>query len=1187
MKKQRWLVLLLVLIFVLTSGVLAACKQPEPPVVKYTVTYKADGAEVKAIEVESGKSLTASQIPGVPTKEGYTGKWDTDMAGVAVTANKTVNATYTKVEVPVVLPEYTVSFDTHGGSALEAIKVKKGEKAVQPADPTLAGKILDGWYVDAAYLTPFDFATPITADIKLHAKWKTAEFTVTVPSAYELSYANVGITKISTFDFATLDTTTWSKADLSKKVAYGTKIYVAYSGTVSGRTLFVYQDGKALTPAQVNYVEGVYTIEVKADTVITVSQSFAATFKGDTETSQKSDIVTAIVDGSVVLPKDPTKTGYTFAGWFVSADADAKAIDNGKLAASASFYAHWTINKYKVTIDNKLGTDVSVELGKTEANYNTTVGFKVIDKKVTLGGTALNPTYTLRSGAPILIKITNNAGSTYTVMGTAGVDMYEKIFEATVEGDVTITITAEYRAANVNLTWSAKTNVKFYKEATKTTEITANIAGYVANAVAGQKIVWFIEVDQDWTPAITTGTSYEAFALEQVKDEDGKAVANLYKVSYTMPALTSASDVAVDINSCITLTEKEYKVNGLNVETDAWILAQQEGTYAASTGYKLLASTSSNIIKSFKESEVTASGVGKDAYYEDMLVFVVKDSSKVYNVYLGDTVILTTSSAATRYYKVGDKVYDAYVIPTQTLYGMHADQEFSVVAASKVSVITDGGTPVVSYEETGKVFNAGLTAVPNSQVVKVNGIIINGTVGATTTSYQYEITGDTKIEILTKYTVSYNIAQTESLYPITYSDMTVNALYGETVSFKVAGEKAGNILYVKAEGATAKMLGPKDGVYSFVIGGANGLAGNSDNAFVITSAFTSEYITVVYGTDDQAFFPVAELATIPEVNGAGAPTQAGKVFAGWKFYDYNKAGITEATKYVQKVVTTKVLVAGDALVTVADLKTVEAANLGEGVDKLGAGDKLVAQWTEIKPVVRVIKDANTDFELRSIAVNGSTIFVKDTAWVDYRTEMLANATLELKHTDVITLTFRAYMDKDVTANGRVAKVFVGNKEIVADQNGQYVINLADFDYTTAADALVIRTEYTADYYAMARDYDADWATGGVSNEIITTTAIPSHGGNLKQLTLSGTTWSLGTTDITNVKYITLAATATEIWLPVAADAKLFLNDGTTVYAPTAAQKSGNLVKVTLTEGSVNVLKVLVGETWSAIVIKVA
>ncbi|MCR5157369.1 MAG: InlB B-repeat-containing protein [Butyrivibrio sp.] len=65
-------------------------------------------------------------------------------------------------------PQYTVSFDSNGGSAVSPQTVNDGELAVKPEDPVLEDYIFDGWMLDGGR---YDFESPVTEDIELKAFW--------------------------------------------------------------------------------------------------------------------------------------------------------------------------------------------------------------------------------------------------------------------------------------------------------------------------------------------------------------------------------------------------------------------------------------------------------------------------------------------------------------------------------------------------------------------------------------------------------------------------------------------------------------------------------------------------------------------------------------------------------------------------------------------------------------------------------------------------------------------------------------------------------------------------------------------------------------------------------------------------------------------------------------------------------
>ena len=113
-----------------------------------------------------GKDISNEIKPDPRT--GYTfGGWNKadgtawDHASDTVTDNITLYAKWTA-------NTYTVTFDSTGGSAVDAQPVAYGEKAKKPAAPQKTGYAFGGWYLgEEAY----DFAAIVTEDMTLTAKW--------------------------------------------------------------------------------------------------------------------------------------------------------------------------------------------------------------------------------------------------------------------------------------------------------------------------------------------------------------------------------------------------------------------------------------------------------------------------------------------------------------------------------------------------------------------------------------------------------------------------------------------------------------------------------------------------------------------------------------------------------------------------------------------------------------------------------------------------------------------------------------------------------------------------------------------------------------------------------------------------------------------------------------------------------
>ena len=130
----------------------------------YTITFDTNGGSAVApITQDYGTAINA---PADPTREGYTFiGWDKAIPATMPAENITVTAQWR-------INRYTVTFDTDGGSAVDAQTVAYGEKAKTPADPTKTGYTFAGWELGG---NAYDFAAAVTGNMTLTAKWKDSE----------------------------------------------------------------------------------------------------------------------------------------------------------------------------------------------------------------------------------------------------------------------------------------------------------------------------------------------------------------------------------------------------------------------------------------------------------------------------------------------------------------------------------------------------------------------------------------------------------------------------------------------------------------------------------------------------------------------------------------------------------------------------------------------------------------------------------------------------------------------------------------------------------------------------------------------------------------------------------------------------------------------------------------------------
>ncbi len=183
MKPNRITVLIVGIIAALGIA-LVACDgaKNEPSNVKAGAekgVYYYDSAEGEyTLELADGSVavLTAlgSEIRGSYSLNGT--KLVITLKGVSTAAkyeNDRVEMTYNNQAMTLIRKtEYTVSFESNGGSAVEAVKAINGRSIEKPTDPKYAGHGFVGWYTDEGCTKEFTFGTSkVTGNITLYAKW--------------------------------------------------------------------------------------------------------------------------------------------------------------------------------------------------------------------------------------------------------------------------------------------------------------------------------------------------------------------------------------------------------------------------------------------------------------------------------------------------------------------------------------------------------------------------------------------------------------------------------------------------------------------------------------------------------------------------------------------------------------------------------------------------------------------------------------------------------------------------------------------------------------------------------------------------------------------------------------------------------------------------------------------------------
>ncbi len=357
----------------------------------YTVYFDANGGSVS----DESKSVVYGSSYGTlptPTRKGYDFVgWYTSASGgskvvssttVSISSSQTLYARWSVIES-------TVSFNANGGNVSDKSKsVTYGSTYGTLPTPTRTGYTFDGWYTSAKGGTKITSTTKvsITSSQTLYAHWSVIIITVKFD-------ANGGSVSTS-----------------SKTVAYGstygtlptpTRTGYAFDGwytSASGGTKITPSTKVSITSSQTLYAHW---------SVTTGTVTFNAN-GGSVSTSSKN-VAYGSTYGS--LPT-PTRTGYTFDGWYTSASGGTKITSTTKVSTTSAqtLYAHWSINTYTVYFNANGGYVSTTSKGVSYGNSYGSLPTPTRDYYTFDGW------YTSASGGSLV--------STYTTIGAGDVTVY-------------------------------------------------------------------------------------------------------------------------------------------------------------------------------------------------------------------------------------------------------------------------------------------------------------------------------------------------------------------------------------------------------------------------------------------------------------------------------------------------------------------------------------------------------------------------------------------------------------------------------------------------------------------------------------------------------------------------------------------------------------------------------------------
>jgi len=293
----------------------------------YTVTFNANGGSVSPAQMKTGADSRLASLP-TPTRTGYRfDGWFTSASGgeqittiTVFTRDTTVYAHWTK-ESKIVIT-YDANGGTGSGTTSALIQVSPTLTTVKWDEipvPTREGHTFAGWYTEPTGGILLTTSYNVTASMTIYAHWTAASTGYTV-----------------TFD-PNGGTVTPASAVTGADGRLASLPFPTRMGYIFAGWYIVSEDEPDIMP------DHVYTADttLHARWVEDTTGTYLITFNANGGTVTPTTATTG-TDGKLTTLPTPTRTGFTFNGWFTAATGGTQVIDSTVFTQDTTVYAQWT-----------------------------------------------------------------------------------------------------------------------------------------------------------------------------------------------------------------------------------------------------------------------------------------------------------------------------------------------------------------------------------------------------------------------------------------------------------------------------------------------------------------------------------------------------------------------------------------------------------------------------------------------------------------------------------------------------------------------------------------------------------------------------------------------------------------------------------------------------------------------------
>ena len=320
----------------------------------YTITYE----NVENYDGSTSYTVESNVLFKTPTKAGYKfigweyeGNYITSTNGL--TGDITVSAVWGVVD-------YSITYVADGGSH-NNVDNYTVEDIITFLAPTKTGYTFSGWYLDSSFTTSITSTEGYAKDLVLYAKY--------VANTYEMSFVvddvEMNIPSVQ-MNYLQVIGNNLPTLTLPYGISFVRWYYVDGNGTIvtiTNATLYMWTSD----------------VTIYAEVVDTTYNIVYETNGGINAIANVTTVKAIDIAAQPIVLQDPNRTGYTFVGWYLSADFAGERVyeitssllelaENGVIR----LYAKYEINKYTVTYQDMDGTILKVDNNVSYGSLATT-----------------------------------------------------------------------------------------------------------------------------------------------------------------------------------------------------------------------------------------------------------------------------------------------------------------------------------------------------------------------------------------------------------------------------------------------------------------------------------------------------------------------------------------------------------------------------------------------------------------------------------------------------------------------------------------------------------------------------------------------------------------------------------------------------------------------------------------------